>query len=63
LYNELLVKEEAPKINNTTKEYRLKTGEDLNVNVTFTSTPLPTIEWFINGMVLIKSNRVRINKY
>lgn len=53
-----LVNEELPKIKNLIKEYRLKNGEDLNVTVTFISTPLPTVEWFINGNILTKSNRV-----
>jgi len=52
------VKEEPPKINNLPKEYRLKNREDLNVDVTFTSTSLPTVQWFINGSELIKSNKV-----
>lgn len=59
----IVVKEEPPKVHDLTKEYRLKNGEDLNVNVTFTSIQMPSVEWFINGNILIKSNRVWLTNF
>ncbi|PSN52174.1 Titin [Blattella germanica] len=52
--------ETAPKINLDIlqKEYRVKKGEDVTIEVKYTSTPPPTDEWFVNGTLVKKSKRI-----
>ncbi|KAG8287915.1 hypothetical protein J6590_027253 [Homalodisca vitripennis] len=52
--------ETAPriKVDSTPKEYKVKKGEDVNIEVKFTASPAPTDEWTMNGTVIKKSKRV-----
>lgn len=52
--------EKVPRINTDTliKEYRVKKGDTVTFNITFTAPPNPVIEWFVNGAVVKKSNKV-----
>jgi hypothetical protein len=51
--------ETAPKINALQKEYKVKKGEDVTIEVQYTSVPKPNDEWFVSGTVLKKSKRVK----
>lgn len=42
------------------KEYRVKKGEDITIEVKYTSVPKPDDEWFISGRSVKKSKRVTI---
>jgi len=55
--------ETAPKINLDIlqKEYKVKKGEDVTIEVKYTSTPKPNDEWFVSGRLLKKSKRVKIS--
>jgi len=57
----LLVIETAPKINMDVlqKEYKVKKGEDVTIEVQYTSVPKPNDEWFINGKLVKKSKQVK----
>lgn len=46
------------KIDSTPKEYKVKKGEDVNIEVKFTASPTPTDEWTVNGTVIKKNKRV-----
>ena len=52
--------ETAPKINLDIlqKEYKVKKGEDVTIEVKYSSTPPPKDEWFVNGTLVKKSKRV-----
>lgn len=52
------VTETAPKIAVANREYRIKKGEDVNIQVKYISTPSPKEEWTVNGKVVQKSKRV-----
>lgn len=52
------VTEKAPKIAVDNTEYRIKKGEDVNIQVKYISTPTPKQEWTVNGKVVQKSKRV-----
>jgi hypothetical protein len=56
-----LVIETAPKINLDIlqREYKVKRGEDITIEVKYSSTPTPNDEWFIDGKLVKKSKRVR----
>lgn len=41
------------------KEYKVKKGEDVTIEVQYTSVPKPNDEWFINGKLVKKSKRVK----
>lgn len=53
--------ETAPKINveSLKKEYRVKKGDDVTIEVKFTATPPPQDEWFINGKLVKKSPKIK----
>jgi hypothetical protein len=61
MFSLLLVIETAPKINLDIlqREYKVKKGEDLTIEVKYSSTPKPKDEWFINGGLMKKSKRVK----
>lgn len=61
----LLVVQIAPKIkiDSTPKEYKVKKGEDVNIEVKFTASPPPTDEWTVNGTVIKKNKRVCITDF
>jgi hypothetical protein len=61
LFSLFLVIEAAPKINLDIlqREYKVKKGEDVTIEVKYTSTPKPNDEWFINGGLVKKSKRVK----
>jgi hypothetical protein len=40
------------------KEYRVRKGEDVNINVKYSAIPQPKDEWFVNGKVIRKTKRV-----
>ncbi|KAJ4429601.1 hypothetical protein ANN_21787, partial [Periplaneta americana] len=52
--------ETAPRINVDVlkKEYKVKKGEDVTIEVKYTSTPTPNDEWFVNGKLVKKSKRI-----
>jgi hypothetical protein len=56
-----LVIETAPKIymDVLQKEYKVKKGEDVTIEVKYTSVPKPTDEWFVSGRLVKKSKRVK----
>lgn len=54
----LSVIEAAPKITLDKREYKVKQGEDVTIEVKFTSTPPPQEEWSVNGTVIKKSKRI-----
>jgi hypothetical protein len=62
MFSLLLVIETAPKINLDIlqREYKVKKGEDITIEVKYSSTPKPNDEWFINGRLMKKSKRVKI---
>jgi membrane carboxypeptidase/penicillin-binding protein PbpC len=62
MFSLFLVIETAPKINLDLlqKEYKVKKGEDVTIEVKYTSTPKPDDEWFVNGKLVKKSKRVNI---
>jgi len=61
MFSLLLVIETAPKINMDVlqKEYKVKKGEDVTIEVQYTSVPKPNDEWFINGKPVKKTKRVK----
>lgn len=52
------VLEKGPVIDSFVKEYKVKKGENVTFDVTFTSTSKPIVEWFVNGNVVKKSKKV-----
>lgn len=50
--------ETPPKIIIETKEYKVKKGEDVTLEVKYTARPQPTDEWIIDGMLIRKSDRM-----
>ncbi|EZA47270.1 Titin [Ooceraea biroi] len=51
--------EAPPKINlDTLKIYKTTKGDDIDILVKFTATPLPNDEWTVNGRALRKSKRI-----
>jgi hypothetical protein len=40
------------------KEYKVKKGEDVTIEVHYTSVPKPNDEWFVSGRLVKKSKRV-----
>jgi hypothetical protein len=60
VFSLFVVIETAPKINiDLQKEYKVKKGEDVTIEVKYTSTPKPNDEWFVSGGLLKKSKRVK----
>lgn len=53
-----LVSLAIPKIQVPKNEYKVKKGNDVTMEVKFTSTPRPTDEWSVNGTVIKKSKKV-----
>ncbi|XP_011496107.1 PREDICTED: titin-like [Ceratosolen solmsi marchali] len=51
---------EAPPIisMNSPNIYRVKAGDDIEMNVNFTAAPKPTDEWTVNGNLIQKSKRI-----
>lgn len=43
------------------KEFRVKKGEDVTMEVQFKATPPPTAEWTVNGTVVVPSKKVCLN--
>ena len=41
------------------KEYKVKKGEDVTIEVQYTSVPKPNDEWFVSGKLVKKSKRVK----
>jgi hypothetical protein len=56
-----LVIETAPKINVDVlqREYKVKKGEDITIEVKYSSMPKPNDEWFVNDRLMKKSKRVK----
>ena len=55
----LSVIETPPKINiDSPKLYKVKKGEDVEINVKFSASPMPTEEWTVNGRVVSKTKRI-----
>ncbi|XP_054276640.1 titin-like [Macrosteles quadrilineatus] len=48
----------APRIKEAPKEYKVKKGEDVTIEVKFTASPPPTDEWTVNGTLIKKSKKV-----
>ncbi len=44
------------------RTYKVKKGENVTFDLSFTSPIKPVVEWFVNGTVIKKSNRVSIQK-
>ena len=40
------------------KLYKVKKGDDVNINVKFSASPMPTEEWTVNGRVVSKTKRI-----
>jgi hypothetical protein len=61
VFSFFIVIETAPKINLDIlqREYKVKKGEDVTIEVKYSSTPKPNDEWFINGRLVKKSKRVK----
>jgi hypothetical protein len=61
----ILVIETAPRINMDVlqKEHKVKKGEDVTIEVQYTSMPKPNDEWFISGKLVKKSKRVKTLLY
>lgn len=40
------------------KVYKVKKGEDVDIHVKFSASPMPTEEWTVNGRVVTKTKRI-----
>lgn len=55
----IAVIETSPKIYpDTLRKYKTMKGNDIDIIVKFTATPIPIDEWTVNGRVLRKSKRI-----
>ena len=50
--------ETPPKIIADTKEFKVRKGEDVILEVKYTARPQPTDEWIVDGMLIQKSKRI-----